>query len=132
MLLSIRFLLDVGSVNIYSYTQQIEISAGDTQDLYFQIVDLSVDRAEQGFNPPGRRYMPAANSTLQLELLSVDCNKQVFRTATQPFPQDPSIWKVTILGTDPLQGTVVMKLKLQEPTRTLNISSGKGMFLRIQ
>lgn len=132
MLLSIRFLLDVGSVNIYQYTSQVEFSAGDTQDLYFQIVDMAVDRADQGYSPPGRRYMPAANSTLVVEFLSVDCNKQVIRSATQPFPQDPSIWKVPILGTDPIKGTAMMKLKLIEPNRTLNITSGKGMVLRIQ
>lgn len=132
MLLSLRFLLDVGNVNQFRFTQQIEFSADDSQNLYFQLVDLSVDRADESYNPPGRRYVPAATSTLSVEFLSVECQKVVIRSAVQPFTQDPSIWMVPILGSDPLQGTIIMKVKLQEPTRTLNFSSGKGIVLRIR
>jgi len=132
MLMSIRFLTDVGGVNIFDYIEQLEITAGDTQAIYFQLVDLAIDRSSSGFNPPGRRYMPAANSTLTVNLLSVECSKQVVRSATQPFTQDPSIWTFTILGSDPLQGTINMNLRLTEPTRTLNISNAKGNVIRIR
>ena len=132
MLLSIRFITDVGGVNIFDFIQQLEITAGDTQDVYFQLVDLAIDRAENSFNPPGRRYMPAANATLAVTLISVECSKTVVRSATQPFIQDPSIWKFTILGSDPLQGTINMNLRLTEPTRVINISNGKGNVIRIR
>ena len=132
MLLSILFLEDVGSVNNFDVTQQLELNSGDTQNIYFQLIDISVDRAEDGYNPPGRRYMPALTATLSVELLSVECNKQVIRAGVQPFPQDASIWMVPILGTDPLQGTIVMKVRLVEPTRTLNFVNGKGNLIRFR
>lgn len=132
MLMSIRFLTDVGSVNIYDYIEQLEITAGDSQSIYFQLVDLAIDRSSAGFNPPGRRYMPAATATLAVTLLSVECGKQVLRAAIQPYPQDPSIWMVPILGSDPLQGTINMNMRLTEPSRILNISNGKGNIIRIR
>jgi hypothetical protein len=132
MLLSIDFLVDVGGVNNYDYTTQLELNSGDTQTIYFQLTDLSIDKAENGYNPPGRRYMPALTSTLSVEFLSVECGKSVIRAGTQPFSQDGSIWAVPILGTDPLQGTIVMKVKLVEPTRTLNFVNGKGNLIRFR
>ena len=131
MLMGIRFLTDVGSVNNFEFIQQLEINAGDTQNIYFQLVDLAVDRADDYFNPPGRRYMPALTSTLSVELLSVECQKQVIRSGVQPFTQDGSIWMVPILSTDPIQGTIQMKVRLVEPTRTLNFMS-KGSMLRVR
>lgn len=132
MLMGIRFLTNVGNVNIFDFIQQLEITAGDTQAIYFQLIDLAVDRSDESFNPPGRRYMPAANSTLMVTLTSVECGKVVIRSATQPFTQDPSIWTFTILGSDPIQGTINMNLRLTEPTRTLNISNSKGNVIRIR
>ena len=71
--------------------------------------------ASEGWNPPGRRYMPASGATLQVTFLSLDSNKQVARTATQPFPtSDPSIWRVQMLSTDGLVGTVNVLLTLTE------------------
>jgi hypothetical protein len=131
MLMGIRALTDVGSVNNFEFVQQLEINTGDTQNLYIQLVDLAVDRADEGFNPPGRRYMPPLTSTLSVEFLSVECQKQVFRSGVQPFSQDASIWMIPILGTDPLMGTIQLKVKLVEPTRTLNFST-KGTMLRVR
>ena len=132
MLLSTQWLIDVGSVNNFDISQQLEIGAGDTQDIYFQLIDISVNCPEDGFAPAGRRYMPAATSTVSVEMLSTECGKQIIRTATQPFPQDASIWKFSILGTDPLNGTIILKIKLVEPTRTLNANGGKGAVLRLR
>jgi hypothetical protein len=132
MLLTALFLDDVGDVNTFTPVTQLEIGAGDTQDIYFQIVDIAVNPSAAGFNPPGRRYMTAVNSTVAIELLSVDCNKQIFRQAVMPFSQDASIWKFTVLASDPIGGTVMMKIKITEPTRTLSVNGGKGIMLRIR
>src|SRR4051812_12653488 len=121
MLLSARFLNDVSSVNSFEMATAAEIYAGDAQTVYMQLIDASLDRSDQSFNPAGRRYMPPAGSTLQVTFLNVDDAKTVVRTASQPFAQDPSIWSIPILSTDPLAGTAAMNLVLTEPgPRKLN------------
>lgn len=133
MLLSVRFLNDVSSVNSWEAASAIEIYAGDAQSLYFQLIDASLDRSDQSFNPPGRRYMPPAGSTLQVTFLNVDDAKTVVRSASQPYAQDPSIWSVPILSTDPLAGTTAMNLVLTEPgPRKLNSKFAVGSMLRIR
>jgi hypothetical protein len=132
MLLSARFLIDVANVNSYEHAAQLEFNAGDTQTVHFQLIDGALDRAEQGFSPAGRRYMPPAGSTLQITMLNVDDAKKVVRFASQPFAQDPSIWAVSILGTDPLKGSVSLKFVLTEPSRTLNAQFVPGILLRVK
>jgi hypothetical protein len=132
MLLSCRFLNDVGSVNSFEYVSQVEIYAGDTQTLYFQLIDASLDRPEQGFQPSGRRYMPAAGASLVVTLMNVDDAKKVVRTATQPYPQDPSIWSIPILATDPLLGSINLKMVLTEGPKSLGFTSQPGALLRVR
>jgi hypothetical protein len=132
MQLSARFLNDVSGVNSFEIANQVEFFAGDNQTIYFQLVDASLDRPEQGFSPAGRRYMPASGSTLQVTFMSVDDAKKVVRMATQPFATDPSIWSVALLPSDPMKGTVSLKFVLTEPSRTLNASFVPGLLLRVQ
>lgn len=132
MLLSCRFLNDVSNVNSFSVSPSAEINAGDAQTLYLQLVDASVDRAEQGFVPSGRRYMPPAGSTFQVTFRNVDDAKKVVRTATQPFQLDPSIWAVSILASDPIRGTVMIGATLTEPGRTLNFGGSPSLILRVK
>jgi hypothetical protein len=132
MLLSCRFLNDVAGVNTFQYASQVEVAAGDGQTVYFQLIDASLDRPDQGFSPSGRRYMPASSSTLLVTLANVDDAKKLVRTATQPFPQDPSIWSIPLLSTDPLKGTVFMQAVLTEPSRRLSFSSLPGVLLRVR
>jgi hypothetical protein len=56
---------------------------------------------------------------------------QLVRAATQPFAQDSSIWKVSILSSDPLLGTVNLKVTLVEPSRTLVVAQRAGLVLRV-
>lgn len=114
MLLSCRFLNKVADVNTFSYTNQLNFTQGDTTIVYLQLVDASVDLSTEGFNPPYRRYMPAAGATLQVTLDHINMAKKIVRFASQPFPLDPSIWSFPILSTDNLMGTVSLLLKLTE------------------
>lgn len=132
MLLSVRFLNDVGGVNSFEIATQLEIYSGDGQNLYFQLVDSSLDRPDQGFYPSGRRYMPPADSTLVITLTNVDDAKEIVRTALQPFPEDASIWYIPILSTDPLRGSVNWRAALTEPTRSLRFASVPGVMLRVK
>lgn len=136
MRLSARILENVSGVNAYDYADAAEMTAGDAPTIYFQLIDLSKDRAEKGFVPAGRRYVPAAGATLSVVLDNIDDSRKVTRAATQPFPQDPSIWAITLLTTDKVLGTVNMKLTLTEPgpkvtygflSNALRVESLEGM-----
>jgi hypothetical protein len=107
-------LQDVASVNSYELTEEVEFTQGDTVDIYFQLVDASLDKAVKGFVPSGRRYVPAAGATLSVKLDNIDDNIQVTRAASQPFANDSSIWKVSVLSTDRIIGTCAMVLTLTE------------------
>lgn len=115
MRLNVTPLDDLEDVNDFRYATEVKATAGDPIDLYFQLSDATKNLSSHGFNPSGLRYMPIANSTLQVILLNINNRKQFNRFATQPFPQDPSIWKVSVLATDPVSGTISMKFILTEP-----------------
>lgn len=131
MRLSLRFLNDVANANSFEYADSIEFQGGDNQTVYLQLVDASLDRLEQGFNPPGRRYTPSAGAMLSVTMVNLDDAKKVVRPASQPFPNDPSIWAMTVLPTDPIKGTVRLSMVLTETGRILHSSNVPGMFLRV-
>lgn len=114
MRLGARPLIDVESANDFQYSTQLEYHAGDAADFYIQLVDMDKNPAQQGFYPSGLRYCSLANSTLQVTFNNISDSKQFVRFADQPFDEDTSIWRVTLLGTDPLQGTVSLKCVLSE------------------
>lgn len=135
MKLSLRMLDSVSGVNNFEFVNQVLMTEGDTPTLYFQLIDLAKDRADQGYDPAGRRYIPATGATVQVTLDHIDQARKVVRAAAQPFPQDPSIWSVAILPTDKLRGTVNVKLQLTEGTQitqglllgALNVDGLDGM-----
>jgi hypothetical protein len=112
--LSLRMLDSVSGVNNFNYANSVGMTEGDSPTVYFQLVDLSQDRADQGFVPAGRRYCPAAGATMTVNLLHVDDARKVVKTATQPFANDPSIWCFSLLPTDPVRGTVNVVVTLSE------------------
>jgi hypothetical protein len=114
MRLSARFLKDCSSVNSYESDTQWSWTEGDSPDLYLQLIDANLDLPTQGFSPSGRRYIPAANATLLIMIENIDDAKKVTRYATQPFPGDGSIWKLSILATDPIRGSPQLRMTLNE------------------
>jgi hypothetical protein len=114
MLLSVRVLKDVASVNSWEPDDQVTWTEGDVVDIYFQLIDASLDTSNQGFHPSGRRYMPVAGATLSCVLENIDDAKVLTRSATQPFAQDPSIWKLQVLATDKVRGSPQMRITLTE------------------
>ena len=134
MLLSCRFLNDVQNVNSFRYTDAIEFYTGDLQNVYIQLIDASVDTSAQGFNPSGRRYMPAAGSQLRVTLQNVDDLKVVYRAGVQAYPTtDPSIWYIPILPSDPLTGTITISAQLVETGGNVHsFANPKGLLLRVR
>ena len=111
MLLSGRMLENVTSVNGYDLVNEVRFTEGDSGYVHFVIIDLNKD---QSMKPPGRRYIPAASSTLSVVIQNVDSSKTITRSASNPYATDTSIWRVQILATDVLKGTFSLKLALTE------------------
>jgi hypothetical protein len=133
MILGCRFLTNVADVNTFQYIAQAELYQGDTQNVYFQLTDMSVDRVEQGFSPGGRRYVPPAGTTMIVTLNNIDDALVIQREGVQPFSVDGSIWYVPILGSDGLAGTVTVAVSLTLPGPIpLGFSSSKGVMLRVR
>jgi hypothetical protein len=105
---------NVASANAFAWADQVEFTQGDTVDIYFQLIDATLDKAVKGFKPGGRRYMPAAGATLSVKVDNIDDNIAITRSCSQPFVQDPSIWKLTVVGTDKIVGTCALVLTLNE------------------
>jgi hypothetical protein len=130
MKLQITVLDDVVGVNDFHYVTEVQSTVGDACELFFQLSDATKNLSQFGYNPSGLRYLPPADSTLQCVFLNINTRRQFSRFATQPFAQDPSIWKVPVLATDPVSGTVSMKFILTEPngvaggiTRTCSLNA---------
>jgi hypothetical protein len=132
MLLACRFLIDVAGVNSFEYSNSPEWYEGDSQTLYMQLIDASLDRPEEGFVPAGRRYIPASGAILTVTLMNIDTAKVVERIATQPYQQDGSIWRIEVLPTDPLKGTINVKLKLVEGTSIKRSGDRPNMIVRVR
>lgn len=115
MKLSALPLLDVNSVNSYETRGPVTWTQGDALYVYFRLLDSNLDRPEQGFSPSGRRYCPAASSTLSVQINSIDSTKTYTKTASQPYSVlDASIWRIQISATDLIVGSPDLLLTLTE------------------
>lgn len=129
MLLSARMLNNLSDINHFDVVQTFEVTQGDAPDIYFVLIDASVEKLR---DPAGRRHVAVAGATLQVVIQDIDSSITVTKFASQPFPQDLSIWKVSF---DPvtdgpsiagLMGTYALKLKLTEPGTVLPAAWGRG------
>lgn len=118
MLLSAHMLSHVCSVNNYRRVSTVEFTEGDTPSISFQLVDLSVDRASEGFAPPGRRYCPDPAASLEVSFASALKDRSITYGAYQPFPCDGSIWRIDLTDDAVLTGRVDLLLTLTEPNKT--------------
>lgn len=117
MLLSAHLLKNVSGVNSFEYTQSVRGHRDEPVDVYFQLIDADRE-PNKGlglYAMKGLRYMPAAGSTLECKLQSIDDSLTVTRFASQPWPTlDPSIWRLQLLGTENIVGTFALQLTLTD------------------
>lgn len=132
VLLSARFLVGVAGVNSFQYAERLSFTQGDTNTVYFQLLDLNLDTAAQGYSPPGRRYSAAAGATLTVLLDNLDTGRLVQKVATVPFAGDRSIWSFGVTATDQLVGTVALRLQLTEGSTVSNgvVSAGLSVYAK--
>lgn len=84
----------VSDVNHFSEVEVIELIRGNPYSLYFRVVQPNKDSL---------RYVPAASSTGLVKFKHTNDAKKINRAATNPFPEDRSIWKIDLLPTDEIQ-----------------------------
>lgn len=115
MRLSAKMLKNVSSVNHFEYSSTSFLSEGGTNDIYFQLVDLdkvyypAVDTSALPNNPV--RYMPITGATVGVIFDSLFDDAEITLAASQPFAQDPSIWKVTLAADEiPASGNFIFSL----------------------
>lgn len=107
MLLSAKLLNNVSGVNSFTVSEQTHLTEGDTPIFYLRLVDK---------NSTLERYVPEDGATLSVIIKSVNDIKTYTKIATNPFPNDTSIWAFQMLSTEPLKGSVSLQLILTEGT----------------
>jgi hypothetical protein len=105
MRLAAKLLNTSATLNSFRQVNSISIARGETVDLFVQLVDLDQN---------GLRYIPVSGATLQMQLPRSNevladvnqtrqiINRGIARAAINPFPEDRSIWKVTLVEADTL------------------------------
>lgn len=101
MKLGFRVLDQVQDVNHLKKVETLEIVRGNATTLYLQLVSIIGNGV--GEEDEELRYMPNTPATLCVEFHNLDGCLCRHRQATQPFPQDTSIWAVPIMTHDVLQ-----------------------------
>jgi hypothetical protein len=106
MKLSVKFLKNVANINTFQYASQWNISEGSSQVLYFQFVDKLKDDL---------RYMSQADTIDEVSVifLNIDEASEIIKTATQAFPDDKSIWTIT-LDSDEVPNSGAVKFSITE------------------
>jgi hypothetical protein len=118
LILSARILKDCAGVNSFEYGDSVKFTKGDSVDVFFVLINSDLDTATEGFIPPGRRYVPAVSATLTCTIENIDDAKTLTRVAVQPYVGDASVWKISFLSTDTVEGTANLRLTLIEGAKT--------------
>lgn len=103
MRLSAKFLKNVTGINNYDESDQWSIAEGSAQSLYFQLADKDQDNI---------RYMSQATVfAVEVTFQDIEETAEIVKTATQPFADDKSIFKIELLASEvPNSGAVTFKL----------------------
>ena len=93
---AVRLLDNVCNVNDFQEVETIELIRGNPYTLYFRVVQP---------NKSNLRYIPATPpaATGLVKFKHLEDGKSVSRAASNPFPEDTSVWSVPILPTDEIQ-----------------------------
>lgn len=110
MILGVRLLENVTSVNHFKIVGNRKIVLGEANTIYIQLVDLSQN--EDG-DPEGIRYIPQGTvNKVIVTFPSLNEANRFTRIAAQPFSGDASIWSVSILITDtPVSGNIIVTVE---------------------
>lgn len=130
MRLSAKLITNFCNINMFNFTDQWKIRAGDPNTLYFQIVDLDQGCCGQTASSEcALRYLVGLGSSNQpygitVTFPSIDDSKIIKATAIQSNAADSSIWQVNILSSQlPFSGNVFFSVMEGINTRTFNVTN---------
>ena len=118
MLLSAKPIINYCDINMFTYGNQWCIRAGETNTLYFQLVDL---------NQNSLRYLTGIgvqNQPVQVQVTfpSVDDSAVITVTATQADVNESSIWMITLAASQrPMSGNVLFAVAEGNNTRRFSV-----------
>jgi hypothetical protein len=108
-------LLQYYNINSFQAVTQVTCSEDEAVDVYFRLVDTT--KKENNYDVTNLRYIPqgATTNTVSVILRNIDDSKQITRSASAvSSTTDLSLWKVQILSTDNITGTISLKVTLTE------------------
>lgn len=113
-----RLLENVKDYNTFREVEQFEHQNGTQQDVYIRLVQKESD-AEPG--DVNLRWLPSnAAATVTFKFDSIDSGMAISRAGTMSFPNDDrSIFKVTLLSTDIISGSLTIVFTDNGVTETL-------------
>jgi hypothetical protein len=112
-----RLLENVNVYNSFCEVTTFEHVNGNEQDLYIRLIQKNAGGCTECDN---LRWIPAALATLSLTFDSIDSANVITRVATMVYPnEDRSIWKVTILAGETINGAMKAVLTENGKSETL-------------
>jgi hypothetical protein len=112
-----HLLENVNNFNSFLEVPQFEHVNGNQQDLYIRIVQKS---ANSNAESADLRWLPSGSATLTFKFDSLDKALVISRVGTMAFPSDDrSVWKVTLLPGDVINGSMSATLTDGGITETL-------------
>jgi hypothetical protein len=134
MRLSAKMLKNVSNVNHFEYSTPAYASEGSSNDIYFQLVDMdkpTIPAKDTSALPEyPLRYMPAAGATVNVIFDALLDDIQFEVAASNPFPQDTSIWKVSLTSSQlPRSGNFIFELTEGSNTKTVVVMNGLSVAL---
>ena len=128
MRLNAKMLKNVYDVNVWEYADSAYVQEGQTNEFYFQLVDLDKthDQEKSKVLPDfPLRYIPIGTViTLTVTFPDVNPDNVFTAVASQPFSQDLSIFKVTLPSSQtPNSGSLEVSLDIDGTIKTFIIKN---------
>jgi hypothetical protein len=95
MVLVFKLLDEVKDVNSFVEVDRKRIVKGNATPVYFRLMQDKSDSEKDLL-----RFIPQAGATVTVKFNHIDSEKVLVRSATMPYADDRSIWKVDLLTTD--------------------------------
>ncbi len=114
-----RLLDNVKDFNTFTEVEQFEHVNGSQQDIYIMLVQVPANtQPADELN----RWLPSSGATLQFIFDNLDSAVKITRSGIMAFPTDDrSIWKVTILASEIISGSLTVQLTDGGQTETLTL-----------
>ena len=136
MLLNARILKNVVDINHFQHANQANITEGQFNDVYIQLVDLdwstkSTPEQSSAFPQSPIRYITgAAVIVVKAKFLSIDDSEEFEITATQPFTDDKSIFKFSLSNSQiPNSGNLLITVTEDGVDRSFVVQGGVNVAL---